>query len=122
MSDAFTLHVLPITWEITMDFLKRLFGLGGPKEYVDTQGLYFYFKCDNCGATVKVRADKQHDLNNDDGGYVWHKTIVDSRCFRRMQAVIYLDGSYNVTNYELTGGQLLSEEAYLAEEAGDGSR
>jgi hypothetical protein len=97
-----------------MEFLKRLFGLGGPQEYVDTHGLYFYFQCDNCGERVKVRADKQHDLNNDDGGYVWHKTIVDSRCFRRMQAVIHLDRSYNVTNYELSGGQLLSEADYLA--------
>lgn len=105
-----------------MGFLKRLFGLGEPKAYVDTQGIYFHVKCDNCGSRVRVRADKQHDLNNDNGGYVWHKTIVDSRCFRRMQAVIYLDRSYNVTNYELTGGQLLSEEAYLAEEEVDSNK
>lgn len=97
-----------------MGFLKKLFGLGGPQEYVDTQGVYFYVKCDNCGSIVKVRADKQHDLNHDDGSYVWHKTIVDSRCFRRIQAVIYLDRTYAVTNSELTGGQLVTEADYLA--------
>jgi hypothetical protein len=99
--------------ENDMGFLKRLFG-GGPQEYVDKTGLYFYVKCDNCGTIVKVRADKQHDLNNENGGYVWHKTIVDSRCFRRIQAVIYLDQSYNVTNQELAGGQLVDEADYLA--------
>jgi hypothetical protein len=99
--------------ENNMGFLKRLFG-GGPQEYVDKTGLYFYVKCDNCGTIVKVRADKQHDLNNENGGYVWHKTIVDSRCFRRIQAVIYLDQSYNVTNQELAGGQLVDEADYLA--------
>lgn len=100
-----------------MGFLKRLFGLGEPKAYVDTQGIYFHVKCDNCGSRVRVRADKQHDLNNDNGGYVWHKTIVDSRCFRRIQAVIYLDHSYTITSYDLAGGQLMSEADYLAEEA-----
>lgn len=101
-----------------MGFLKRLFG-GGPQEYVDKTGLYFYVKCDNCGTIVKVRADRQHDLNNENGGYVWHKTIVDSRCFRRIQAVIYLDQSYSVTNQELAGGQLVDEADYLAAEGGN---
>lgn len=96
-----------------MGFLKRLFG-GGPKEYVDQTGLYFYFQCDNCQSIVKVRADKQHDLNNEGGGYVWHKTVVDSRCFRRMQVVLYLDRDYSVTNSEISGGQLVSEADYLA--------
>lgn len=104
-----------------MGFLKRLFGGGDePKkhgEYVDKDGLYFYVQCDNCGSRVRVRADKQHDLNREDGGYVWHKTIVDSRCFRPMRTVVYLDSNYNVTNYELSGGRYLTKEAYEEAEA-----
>ncbi|MCA9999571.1 MAG: hypothetical protein H6658_07545 [Ardenticatenaceae bacterium] len=96
-----------------MGFLKKIFGGGERKQaYADTHGLYFYAVCDNCGAKVKVRADKQHDLNRTDSGFVWHKTIVDNRCFRRMQAVVYLNGRYEMTNYEMTGGRFISQEEY----------
>ena len=98
-----------------MGFLKKLFGGQGPKKaYVDTQGVYFYVVCDNCGAKVKLRADKQHDLNQTDSGYVWHKTVVDNRCFRRLQAIVYLDNQYQMTNYELSGGHFISQEEYEA--------
>lgn len=101
-----------------MGFLKKLFGGGEkkPAEYVDKTGIYFYVQCDNCGQRVKVRADKQHDLLNDGGGYVWHKTIVDSKCFRRMETVVYLDRDYNVTSYDLSGGQFMSAAEYEAAE------
>lgn len=101
-----------------MGFLKKLFGGGEkqPKEYVDTTGVYFYVQCNNCGKRVKLRADKQHDLLNEGGGYTWHKTIIDSKCFRPMETVVYLDRNYNVTQYDLSGGRFLTEEEYLAAE------
>ncbi len=97
-----------------MGFLKKLFGGGGKKPYVDKRGIYFYVVCDNCGAKTMVRADKQNDLNKVDGGFVWHKTIVDSKCFQRMQAVVHLNSQYKRTNYELTGGRFISQEEYEA--------
>ena len=100
-----------------MGFLKKLFGGGAPKKYVDTQGVYFYVECANCGTRVRVRADKQHDLQNTDGGYEWHKTIVDSRCFRRIQTVVQLDANYQMTSHEISGGRFMTEEEYLAAEA-----
>ena len=102
-----------------MGFLKKLFGGGdhSPKKYVDTQGVYFYVECDNCGSRVRVRADKQHDLQNTGSGYEWHKTIVDSRCFRRIQTVVQLDTAYQMVSHEISGGRFLTEEAYLAAEA-----
>lgn len=102
-----------------MGFLKKWLGGGEEKKsaaYVDKTGLYFYFQCDNCGRRVKVRADKQHDLLSDGDGYVWHKTVVDSKCFRRMETVVYLDGGYNVVSYELSGGHFLTEAEYTAVE------
>lgn len=99
-----------------MGFLKKLFGGGEPKKYVDTQGVYFYVQCDNCGARVRVRADKQHDLQNTGSGYEWHKTIVDSRCFRRIHTVVQLDANYQMTSHEITGGRFMTEEEYLAAE------
>ena len=107
-----------------MGFLKKLFGGGeqspgekSSKKYVDKQGVYFFVECDNCGARVRVRADKQHDLQNTGDGYEWHKTIVDSRCFRRIQTVVQLDRSYQMVNHEISGGRFMTEEEYLAAEA-----
>ncbi|HFQ94366.1 MAG TPA: hypothetical protein ENK32_10175 [Anaerolineae bacterium] len=98
-----------------MGFLQKLFGGGKQEEeYVDKTGLYFYAQCDNCGTAVRVRADKQHDLVNESGGYVWHKTIVDSKCFRRMPTVVHLDRSYNVTAAEIEGGHYITEAEYEA--------
>lgn len=97
-----------------MGFLKKLFG-AEPEVYADHDGIYFYARCDNCGTIVKVRASKQNDLSRTDDGFEWHKTIVDNRCFRRMQAVVLFDGRYNVTNQELTGGVFVTEAEYQAE-------
>ncbi len=100
-----------------MGFLRNLFG-GGKKEqkYVDKNGIYLYVKVNNLDSRVKVRADKQHDLMRTDGGFVWHKTIVDSKYFRRMQATVYFDNNYNITNSDLEGGTFISEEEYIAAE------
>ena len=100
-----------------MGFLRRLFGSqedDDEGEYHDPQGLYFYVECDNCGARVKVRADKQYDLNRHDDGYSWKKTIVDSKCFRQMHTVVRLDRQYNVLDAEIEGGHYISEEEYNA--------
>lgn len=95
-----------------MGFLKRLFGSSEQKPYVDKNGLYFYVRCERCGSCVKVRADKQHDLNHAEDGYVWHKTIVDNKCFRRMETIVHLNRNYEVTSHEIDGGEYISEEAY----------
>lgn len=97
-----------------MGFFKKLFG-GEPKEYVDTDGIYFYARCDHCGTVVKVRASRQNDLSRTNSGFEWHKTIVDNRCFRRMQAVVTFDSRYNVTNQQLTGGEFVTEAEYQPE-------
>lgn len=98
-----------------MGFLKRLFGGGEQKsgqQYVDKQGLYFYVQCDHCGSVVRVRADKQHDLQNTGDGFTWYKTIVDSRCFRRMETVVQLNSSYGVVSADLQGGKYITEVEY----------
>lgn len=98
-----------------MGFLKKLFGGDDKKskEYVDKRGVYFYVRCDNCGYVVKVRADKEYDLERQGDGYTWHKTIVDNRCFRPMPTVVTLDGNFNVVNAEISGGEYVTEEDFL---------
>jgi hypothetical protein len=104
-----------------MGFLKKLFGAQADENRqdapADPQGIYFYVQCERCGAVVRLRADKQYDLINEGGGYVWHKTIVDNRCFRPMPTVVRLNAAYEVIDAEISGGRYVSREdfeAYLA--------
>lgn len=99
-----------------MGFLRRLFGGENKGAQEDTRGLYFYVLCHHCGARVRLRADKEYDLNRTDDGFVWHKTIVDSKCFRPMPAVVHLDRNYEVLSAEIEGGEFISREAYEAPE------
>ena len=97
-----------------MGFFRRLFG-GGDSAPVDKNGIYMYFRSKRAAdAVTKVRADKQHDLNRTDYGFVWHKTIVDSKYFSRIQAVVYFDGNYQVTSADIDGGEMISAEAFDA--------
>ncbi len=100
-----------------MGFLKKLFGGGEEKPYVDKNGIYFYAVCDNCKTAVKVRANKSSDLNNNEDGFVWHKTIVDSTCFRPMHAVVQLDRKYKVISEEVENGRFVTEAVYEEMEA-----
>lgn len=98
-----------------MGFFKKLFG--GEKKsskYVDTRGVYFYVSCDHCGTITRVRADKEYDLIREGNGFVWHKTIVDNRCFRPIATVVNLDGNYQVSSEEISGGVFVSEAEYSA--------
>ena len=95
-----------------MGFLKNLFGGGEKKPYVDTRGVYFYVRCDNCGTIVKVRADKEYDLSRQGDGYTWHKTIVDNRCFRSIPTVVVLDSNYEVVTAEISGGEYVTEQEF----------
>lgn len=78
----------------------------------DPEGFFFYVQCDNCGKAVRLRINKQWDLNRSDLGYVWHKTIVDSRCFRPMPTVVHFDSRYNVARAEIQGGHVISMAEY----------
>ncbi|HZD10161.1 MAG TPA: hypothetical protein VE553_02375 [Candidatus Binatia bacterium] len=99
-----------------MGFLRRLFGGEKKSSEGDSRGLYFYVQCDNCGARVRLRADKQYDLNRTDRGYEWHKTIVDSKCFRQIPTVVQLDRNYEVVHTEIDGGHYITREEYEAPE------
>jgi hypothetical protein len=99
-----------------MGFLRRLFGEDKKDPQGDTQGIYFYVQCDHCGSRVRIRADKQYDLNRTDQGFVWHKTIVDSKCFRQIPTVVHLNHNYEVVSAEIEGGRYITREVYEAPE------
>jgi hypothetical protein len=98
-----------------MSFLRRLFGQ--PETPKDARGIYLYAACDRCGQRLRIRIDRQYDLNErDEGGYIWQKTLVDSRCYRPMPTVVTFDSQYHLVSAEIQGGHYMSQEAYEAAE------
>jgi hypothetical protein len=101
-----------------MSFLGRFFG--SKEGQGDPDGLYFYVQCDRCGERLRIRADKRHDLTRDQelGGYVWNKEIMDGRCFQLMYAHVVLDQAFSVQSQSIEGqGHFISQEEYGVEEA-----
>ncbi len=103
-----------------MGFLKRLFGgsdsSGSDKSGAD--GIFLFVKCDNCDEKVRLFVHKSHELNPSNGGYIWHKTIVDSKCFRPIKTVVNFDSQYNVINSEIDGAHYITHAEYeLPEES-----
>ncbi|MBN1873794.1 MAG: hypothetical protein JXA33_06160 [Anaerolineae bacterium] len=83
-------------------------------EIRDPDGIYFYVRCSKCGAPVRVRADRHHDLehNFENGGYVWHKEIMDGACFSLMYATVHFDEAQRVMEQEIAGGEFITWEIY----------
>jgi len=100
---------------------KILLGGAGPAGAgADPNALWFYFRCGRCGETVRIRVDKRNDLNREDGPgtFVLRKDVMDNKCFQLMRAEIWLDGNYQVTTADVSGGEMITaEEWQKAQEA-----
>lgn len=102
-----------------MAFLKKIREalFGNPNgEIKDKDGIYFYVKCAKCGAPIRIRVDKFHDLqqDEDDGGYVLRKEIMDGSCFRLMYATVRFDFNRRILEQEIEGGEFITWEEYQA--------
>ena len=87
--------------------------LGGwHRSYIEARSRHFDRRLSLPKPVPVVQVDRQHDLNLTEEGYVWHKTIVDSKCFRPIPTVAHFDGKYNMTNFEIDGGHYISKEEY----------
>ena len=85
-------------------------------EIRDPDGIYLYVQCDQCGAPVRIRADKRHDLQRDydTGGYVLHKEVMDGSCFSLMHATVQFDTAHNIVDRQISGGKFITWEKYRA--------
>jgi hypothetical protein len=102
-----------------MGFLKRLFGGGQPRRTPD-EGLYFYVRLYNVPGKpreddeiVEIRINKMNDISRDDEGNLFvRKDVAGKRKFRRGELLLYFDEKRNVRDHEVSGGELVSPEAY----------
>lgn len=99
-----------------MDFLRRLFGGGGTNAEPDA-AMYLYVKCNHCGSPLRVRIDTRNELYPEYGdmeasGYVLHKEMMDSKCFRLMYATVRFDARRRELDREIEGGTFITREEY----------
>ncbi|MEP7293390.1 MAG: hypothetical protein ABI835_16520 [Chloroflexota bacterium] len=99
-----------------MDFLKKLFGGGGGASSGDAKGIYYYVKPKGCEEVVRVRIDRNNDLSlSDDGKTYWvHKVAMGSKCFQRAEIDFYFSSSRQLSNTEVSGGDLVTQADYDA--------
>ena len=96
-----------------MNLIKRLFGSGTPKPYEDKHGIYVYVHNQRCDAYVRLRIDRRHDLNRTAEGFVWHKTVVDAKCFDKLAVVMTFDAKYNILKQEISSpGAFVDQATY----------
>lgn len=81
----------------------------------DKDGFFIHVACDNCDCHLRLRVTRGFDLEREEGGgYSWRKTIVDGRCFRKMEALVHFDNAYRVVEKEIEGGRFVKREAWEA--------
>ena len=95
-----------------MGFLDKLFGRRGPQAASDG-GIVRTVRCKRCGALITVRIDARNDLSlNDDGdGYFVRKTLVDDRCFSRIELEMTFDSGRRELSCDVHGGEVVSPPA-----------
>ncbi len=100
-----------------MNFLKRLFGLGGGHHANDPRGLYYYVRPQRCDEVILVRLDKSNDLSIQDfepTTYYARKLIVGTKCFDRMEAEFTFDSRRRLIEKKISGGEFVEYEDYVA--------
>lgn len=99
-----------------LDTLRRLFTGTPSGTQGDPYGLWFHFRCDQCGGVVRIRVDRRNDLNREEGPgtFLLRKEVMDNSCFQLMHASIWLDSRYEVVSADVSGGELISKEEYEA--------
>ncbi len=98
-----------------MSFLKKLFGKRSVESRDD--GIYLYVKIRRSGEIVRVRVHKLNELSrNDEGQLFVRKLVMGTRSFERVEAEFYFDDAYHLTRADLTGGEMVTEQDYLAQQ------
>lgn len=97
-----------------MGLLKKLFGA---RPDPSDGGIYLYVQCDRCEQIVRLRLEPEHELVPDEGGYCCHKTVVDTRCYRRIPAVFHFGRDQRLSGADIDGGRLVDQAAHDAQVA-----
>ena len=108
-----------------MSFLKKLGSLFSAPDR-GNRNLWLYVKCGKCGEILKGRVDLYNDLSvqYEDSGrqssYFCRKVFMGSnRCYQPIEVELSFDKNRQLSDEEIRGGKIVSEEEFLAYQAGD---
>lgn len=96
-----------------MRFLDKLFGKNLTTiASNDDAGIYYTVQCNNCKALIRLRIDSRNDLslNEAEDAYFVRKTLVDDRCFRRIEMEVVFNLQRKQTSCDVRGGTLVNDE------------
>lgn len=103
-----------------MSFLKKLSSFFSQPSG-DKRSFWLYVQCEKCGEILKGRVDLYNDLSiqyGESGGgntYYCRKVFVGSnRCYRPIEVELTFDKNRKLVNEEITGGEFVTEDEYLA--------
>lgn len=76
--------------------------------------LIVYFKCNKCGETFKSYLRKGYDIINDydNDGFIVDKEYIGSKCPTRIHLHASFDRNYNLINYTLDNGKIITKEEW----------
>lgn len=99
-----------------MNFLRNLFGGARSTD----RGIYFYVQPKMCQEILRIRVDPLNDLSRtDEGGGYWVRKVASGyRCPFQAEVEVYFDKNRRVISAEVTDGRLVSEDDWLARQAG----
>jgi hypothetical protein len=97
-----------------MEFFKKLFSGGGPRE----RGQFYYVKPTGCTEIVRVRVDTMNEIsqNDDNDGYFVRKSArgTSYKCTRTAELLLTYDSQKRLINTEIMGGTIVTEADYEA--------
>ncbi len=105
-----------------MSIFKRISEYFRSPSSADNASYRVFVRCNNCGEPLKTRRDLDHDLSVDYDGpggqsYFNKKTMVgDTGCFQRIDIELWFKQKRQLVNREISGGNFIEEEEYLAGE------
>ncbi|WP_110518921.1 hypothetical protein [Herpetosiphon llansteffanensis] len=94
-----------------MSFFRKLFG-GGSSQSTSDAGIYLQVRCKRCGSVIRLRIDSRNDLSqrDDDDNFFVRKTLVDDRCYSRIELEAVFNAKRQLINCEINGGTLVAGE------------
>ncbi|QPC82989.1 hypothetical protein G4Y79_01030 [Phototrophicus methaneseepsis] len=97
-----------------MNFLKNLFGGGGPTDRSD----YLYIRPKMCQEIVKLRIDMMNgpSLTDDGNGFYMRKLVSATRCPFQAEVELYFDKNKRMTEKQITNGEFVTEAEYQAQQ------
>ncbi|ABX07305.1 MAG TPA: hypothetical protein DEF47_18925 [Herpetosiphon sp.] len=93
-----------------MSFLRKLFG--SSSQPASDAGIYLQVRCKRCGSLIRVRIDSRNDLSqrDEDDNLFVRKTLVDDRCYSRIELEAVFSPKRQLLNCEINGGTLVAGE------------